>query len=72
MQFNIEKSKVMHFGYNNPYLYYTPVGAKLTITESEKDVDVVIHSTLKPAAHKANCVKKTNEMMGNDPENNDI
>ena len=39
-------------------------GAKLTMTESEKDCGVVIDSTLKPAAHIANCVKKANQMLG--------
>ena len=43
MQFNIEKFKVMHFGYNNPCLEYTMGGAKLTMTESEKDLGVLIH-----------------------------
>ena len=64
MQFNLEKCKVMHFGYNNPYLEYTMGGAKLTVTKSEKDLGVVIDSTLKPAAHIANCVKKANHMLG--------
>ena len=41
----------MHFGYNNPCLEYTMGGEKLMMTESEKDLGVVIHSTLKPAAH---------------------
>ena len=63
MQFNIEKCKVMHFGYNNPCLEYTMGGEKLMMTESEKDLCVVIHSTLKPAAHIANYVKKANQML---------
>ena len=63
MQFNIEKCKVMHYGYNNPCLEYTMEGEKLMMTESEKDLGVVIHSTLKPAAHIANCVKKGNQML---------
>ena len=64
MQFNLEKCKVMHFGYNNPCLEYTMGEAKLTVTKSEKDLGVVIDSTLKPAAHIANCVKKANQMLG--------
>ena len=36
----------------------------LMMTESEKDLGVVIYSTLKPAAHIANCVKKANQMLG--------
>ena len=64
MQFNLEKCKVMHFGYNNPCLEYTMGKAKSTVTKSEKNLGVVIDSTLKPAAHIANCVKKANQMMG--------
>ena len=33
MQFNLEKCKVMHFGYNNPCLEYTIGGAKLMVTK---------------------------------------
>ena len=64
MQFNLEKCKVMHFGYNNTCLEYTVGEAKLTVTKAEKDLGVVIDSTLKPAAHIANCVKKANQMLG--------
>ena len=53
----------MHFGYNNPCLEYTMGEAKLTVTKSEKDLGVVIDSTLKPAAHIANCVKKANQSL---------
>ena len=38
--------------------------AKLTVTKSEKDLGVLIDSTLKPAGHIANCVKKANQMLG--------
>ena len=64
VQFNIEKCKVRHFGYNNPCHEYTMGGSKLTMTESEKDLGVVINSTLKPAAHITNCVTKANQMLG--------
>ena len=37
---------------------------KLMMTESERDLGVLIHSILKPAAHIANCVKKANQMLG--------
>ena len=45
MQFNFEKCKVMHFGYNNPCLEYTMGEAKLTVTKSEKYFGVVIDHT---------------------------
>ena len=44
--FIIEKCKVMYFGYNNPCLEYTMGGEKLMMTESEKDLGVVIHQTI--------------------------
>ena len=37
---------------------------KFMMTESEKDLGVVILSTLKPAALIANCVNKANQMLG--------
>ena len=63
MQFNIEKCKVMHLGYNNPCFEYTIGDEKLMMTKSEKDLGIVIHSTLKPAAHIANCVTKATQML---------
>ena len=39
-------------------------GRRKVDDESEKDLGVVIHSTLKLAAHIANCVKKANQMLG--------
>ena len=54
----------MHFGYNNPCLEYIMGWSKLTMTESEEDLGVVIHSTLKSAAHLPSCLKKANQMLG--------
>ena len=55
MQFNLEKCKVMHFGCNNPCLEYTMGEAKLTVTKSEKDLGVVIDSTLNPFTTQERC-----------------
>ena len=33
------------------------------MTDSEKDLGVVIHCTLKPAAHISKCVNKANQML---------
>ena len=63
MQFNIEKCKVMHFGDNNQCLTYTMGRSKLTMTESEKVLGVVIYTTLKSGTHIASCVKKVNQML---------
>lgn len=48
MEFNISKCKIMHVGRNNPRHDYFMNGIKLTTTEEEKDVGVIIHSSLKP------------------------
>ena len=34
------------------------------MTEAEKNLGVLIHVTLKPASHIANCVKKANQILG--------
>jgi hypothetical protein len=42
MQFNLEKSKVMHVDQNNPEYEYQMDGTKLTRIEEEKDVGLWI------------------------------
>jgi hypothetical protein len=49
MTFNIEKCKVMHVGKNNPCFEYTMNGVKLSTTEEERDIGVVISKNLKPS-----------------------
>jgi hypothetical protein len=49
MSFNVQKCHVMHVGRNNPHTEYTMNGEKLAATESEKDIGVIISSSLKPA-----------------------
>lgn len=46
-----KKCKVMHVGQNNLKFEYTINGHILEETESEKDVGVTIHRTLKPGKH---------------------
>jgi len=49
MAFNISKCKIMHVGRNNPRYEYSMNGVRLETTDEEKDVGVIIHSSLKPA-----------------------
>jgi hypothetical protein len=49
MSFNAQKCQVMHVGRNNPHTEYTMNGEKLAATESERDIGVIISSSLKPA-----------------------
>ena len=67
MKFNIEKCKVIHFGYKNICPEYTIRGEKLMMIESEKDIGVLIHSPPKSAAHITNCVKKSKPDIGGGP-----
>ena len=50
MTFNLEKCKVMHVGKNNPHYEYTMGGVKLSETDEERDIGVMITKTLKPSS----------------------
>ena len=43
MLFNVEKCKVMHFGYNNPRVNYEMDGINLECVLSKKDLGVKIN-----------------------------
>ena len=64
MMFNVNKCKVMHYGFNNPSYEYLMNGEVLTDTEEERDLGVSIHTSLKPSCHIAHCVKRANQMLG--------
>ena len=64
MLFNVEKCKTIHFGYNNPEYPYSMDGKNLSSVDHEKDLGVIIHSSLKPAVHIAEKVKKANRFLG--------
>ena len=63
MSFNIEKCKIMHVGKKNPSFDYTMNGVKLKSTEQEKDIGVLIHSSLKPSKHCAESARKANGIL---------
>ena len=64
MKFNINKCKVMHYGFNNPSYEYLMNDEVLIDTEEERDLGVIIHKSLKPSCHIAHCVKRANQMLG--------
>ena len=69
MIFNSSKCKVMHFGRKNPQVCYTmngyaPGGTVLETVNEEKDLGVIIHTSLKPSKQCANAVKKANMVLG--------
>ncbi len=60
MKFNLQKCKIMHVGRNNPGYRYQMGGVDLEEVDEERDVGVVVHKTLKPAAQ---CRKAANTAM---------
>ncbi|CAM5145823.1 unnamed protein product [Natator depressus] len=64
MKFNVDKCKVMHIGKNNPNYTYIMMGANLATTNQEKDLGVIMDSSLKTSMQCAAAVKKANGMLG--------
>uniref|UniRef100_K7F0Y4 Reverse transcriptase domain-containing protein n=1 Tax=Pelodiscus sinensis TaxID=13735 RepID=K7F0Y4_PELSI len=64
MKFNVHKCKVMHIGKNNPNYTYSMMGANLATTNQERDLGVIVDSSLKTSTQCAAAVKKANRMLG--------
>uniref|UniRef100_A0A8C3H706 Reverse transcriptase domain-containing protein n=1 Tax=Chrysemys picta bellii TaxID=8478 RepID=A0A8C3H706_CHRPI len=64
MKFNVDKCKVMHIGKNNSNYTYNMMGANLATTSQEKDLGVIVDSSLKMSTQCAEAVKKANRMLG--------
>uniref|UniRef100_A0A8C3IBY2 Reverse transcriptase domain-containing protein n=1 Tax=Chrysemys picta bellii TaxID=8478 RepID=A0A8C3IBY2_CHRPI len=60
MKFNMDKCKVMHIGKNNPNYTYNVTGANLATTNKERDLGVIVDSSLKTSMQYAAAVKKAN------------
>lgn len=63
MEFNIQKCKILHFGSKNPNYEYFMNGVKLQKVDSEKDVGVVIHSSLKPSSQCKESARKASYVL---------
>ncbi|CAM5165119.1 unnamed protein product [Natator depressus] len=59
MKFNVDKCKVMHIGKNNLHYTYNMMGANLATTNQEKDLGVIVDSSLKTSTQCAAAVKKS-------------
>ncbi|CAM4470707.1 unnamed protein product [Lepidochelys olivacea] len=59
MKFYVDKYKLMHIGKNNPNYTYNMMGANLATTNQEKDLGVIVDSSLKMSTHCAVAVKKS-------------
>ena len=64
MSFNLDKCVVMHLGNKNRRYTYHMDGIPMKSTESEKDIGVYMHESLKPSTHIAEAVKKANRALG--------
>ena len=64
MLFNVTKCKIIHMGKKNQHYSYTMDGRTLEEVDSEKDVGVVIHKSLKPSLQCAKAAAKANLVLG--------
>ena len=64
MEFNVDKCKVMHLGYNNPRGTYNMGDKQLEVTEEERDLGVLIDRELDFGKHIRTVVGKANSTLG--------
>ena len=64
MEFNVTKCKVMHVGRNNPRSEYSMSGTRLTTTEAERDIGVMVHHSLRPSTQCSEASRKANVVLG--------
>jgi hypothetical protein len=61
MLFNLEKCKIMHFGYNNPKNTFL-LGSQILDLVEEKDLGVLITDDLKVSPQCVKLVKKQSKL----------
>ena len=64
MLFNLEKCKIMPFGYNNPNNNFLLGGHILETVDEEKDLSVMIQKDLKASSQCVKIVKTANQIVG--------
>ena len=64
MEFNIDKCKIMHLGYNNPKNVYSMGNTTLNATEEERDLGVIIDNKLDFGKHINTIVARANRILG--------
>lgn len=64
MQFNIDKCAVIHLGHNNSFNEYKMGNNTLKSVTNERDLGVIIDSTLKFSEHCNKIVKEANSSLG--------
>ena len=64
LPFNLDKCHVLHLGPGNPKSTYTMLGKPLEVTESERDLGIIIDGDLKFHLQTAAAVAKANKTLG--------
>ena len=64
MMFNTSKCHMLHLGSRNKEFEYRMEGRVLDKVESEKDVGVLVHKSLKPSLQCAKAAAKANQVLG--------
>ena len=64
MEFKAGKCHVLHLGRGNREFSYTMGGVQLASIQEEKDVGVIIHSSLKPSLQCAKAAARANQVLG--------
>ena len=64
MMFNTSKCDMLHFGSGNQRFEYVMGGQVLETVESEKDVGVMVHQSLKPSLQCTRAADKANQVLG--------
>ena len=64
MAFNVKKCKIIHMGHNNPQYSYYMNGAQIDTASMEKDLGVVVESSMKPGKQCAQAAKNANFALG--------
>ena len=62
--FNTKKCKVLHIGNKNPRQKYKMDRVELTETVEERDIGVIVSSSLKPAAQFSKAVRTALAVLG--------
>jgi ribonuclease P/MRP protein subunit RPP40 len=64
MLFNVDKCKVMHFGYNNSKSTYKMNGKDLEEISEERDLGVIVQQDLKRSKQCSKSVSTANRILG--------
>ena len=64
MMFNIDKCKVIHFGYNNEEFHYKLGNNELSVGEDERDLGIIIDRSLKPSKQCNKAAASANSTLG--------